>query len=117
MFWRKLILINMVIIYLTIKLYGLMWFTLTRSDAEKINLFSDKLNCNITKNFEINDVLSSKFDQLRVSKINVKHYFFKFFISKFDIFTLYISYINSRLYSLKFFVLILTPPAISGLRI
>jgi hypothetical protein len=69
MFWRKLIVINMVVIYLTIKLYGLMWYSLLRSDSEKIFLLSDKLNCNLTEIFKVNDVLSSKFDQLRVSKL------------------------------------------------
>jgi hypothetical protein len=69
MFLRKLIVINMVVIYLTIKLYGLMWYSFLRSDSEKIFLLSDKLNCNLTEIFKVNDVLSSKFDQLRVSKL------------------------------------------------
>ena len=62
--------INMVIIYLAIKVYGLMWYILTKSESEVFELKSvyEKVNCNLTKIFEMNEVLSNKFDQIRVSQ-------------------------------------------------
>ncbi len=75
MFWKKLCLINLTILYISLKLYLLIASSLSDKEETNIKIITDsfkdlrkKLNCNLTEIFSINEKLVEKFDNIRVRK-------------------------------------------------
>jgi hypothetical protein len=88
MFWKKLFIINMTILYIAIKLYIFIYTQLDSTDKYKNDLASkseflvnfenlyNKTNCNLSQIFEFNDKLIRKFDEIRVKfKNNISNLF------------------------------------------
>jgi hypothetical protein len=82
MFWKKLFVINMTILYIAIKVYLFIYSQYDTTDKYKNKIDSkseilvnfenlyNKTNCNLSKIFEFNDKLIRKFDELRVNIYN-----------------------------------------------
>ena len=87
MFWKKLFIINITIIYISLKLYVFISSSFS-SDKNSVNTdpnisqaFKDlrkTVNCNITEIFSMNEKISDKFDQIRVSNIKFNTFYLKF---------------------------------------
>jgi hypothetical protein len=79
MFWKKLFIINMAILYIAIKVYLFIYSQYDTTQKYKNNIASkseflmnfenlyNKTNCNLSKIFEFNDRLIRKFDEIRVN--------------------------------------------------
>ncbi len=74
MFWNKLVLINLVVLYIAFKLFGLITWQLKKNEALRNTRpgnqhLSKKILCNSTDIFKSNEKISNKFDELRVRLI------------------------------------------------
>jgi len=74
MFWKKLILINIVVLYISLKVFLLISSQLKKNylnniheDKDLKDLNSSEILCNITNIFETNKFLAKSFDKLRVN--------------------------------------------------
>jgi hypothetical protein len=76
MFWKKILILNIVIMYIALKLFLLISSQLKKQNKTNNNVFNavsgfgtrnfSNIQCNVSNIFEINEELIKKFDKLRV---------------------------------------------------